>query len=112
MKKIEFMKGIHILQDSYNQIFSKEKLRTWWNDFKEINADEYVKAIEKLKSKNKFMPSIAEIKCEIKDNKKSNNCNLNSSYWYTNLREICDKDGIPYYDITKGPDYPLPQFKS
>ena len=112
MNKTEFMEGIHILQNSYNQSFNKEKLQTWWNEFKEINADEYIKAIEKLKSENKFMPNIAEIKCEIMDDKKFNNCNLNSSYWYTNLKYFCDRDGTPYYDITKGPDYPLPPFKS
>ena len=113
MTKAEFMQGIHILIDSYNQIFSKEKLQMWWENFKDFNKDEYIKAINILKSKNKFMPNIAEIKSEIMVNQNSfsNNCNLNSSYWYTNLKYFCDKNDTPYYDITKGPDYPLPPFK-
>lgn len=112
MNKTEFMEGIHILQNSYNQSFNKEKLQIWWNDFKEINSEEYIKAIAKIKSKNKFMPNIAEIKCEIMDDKKLGDCNLNSCYWYINERMWCEEKNVPYYDITKGPNYPLTPFKS
>lgn len=111
MNKTEFLKGIHILQNSYNQSFNKEKLKTWWNDLKELNADEYTNAIEKLKVKNKYMPNIAEIKCEIMDNKKSfSDYNLNSCYWYINERMWCDENNVPYYDITN-PSVPLPPYK-
>lgn len=102
MNKTEFMEGIHILQNSYNQQFSKEKLRTWWTEFKDIDADSFIKAIEQLKIENKFLPNIAEITGMIINNSKFSSYNLNSSYWYKNLKEVCDRKGTPYYDIRKG----------
>ena len=55
MDKTEFIEGIHILQNSYNQKFSKEKLQIWWEDLKEIDKDKYINAIKSLKSKNKYI---------------------------------------------------------
>ena len=107
-----FMKGIDKLELAYNQKFNNEKLVMWWEKLKDINDNDYLEAIEQLISKNKFLHNIAEIKAEISNkNMNYSNANFNSSYWYKNLREFCDRDGTPYYDITKGPDYPLPPFK-
>lgn len=112
MKSEIFMKGIDKLELAYNQKFNKEKLEMWWEKLKDINDNDYLEAIEQLIPKNKFLPNIAEIKAEISNkNMNYSNANFNSSYWYKNLREFCDRDGTPYYDITKGPDYPLPPFK-
>lgn len=61
MSKEEFMKGIHILQDAYNQKFSTDKLKLWYENLKEINANTYLDRINQLIKVKDFMPNIAEI---------------------------------------------------
>lgn len=95
---------------------NKEKihiLKTYLVELKEYNCDDILKAIDKLSKTSKFIPSVAEIKVVINEFNSSDysRANFNSSYWYINLREVCDQNGTPYYDVTKGPDYPLPPFK-
>lgn len=61
MNKAEFMEGIHILQDNYNQKFSTEKLRLYYENLKEMKKETYINNINELIKTNKFMPNIAEI---------------------------------------------------
>jgi hypothetical protein len=61
MNKNEFMEGIHILQNNYNQKFSTEKLKLYYENLKEMSQDSYIKNIKKLIKTNKFMPNVAEI---------------------------------------------------
>ena len=106
------------LSNTYGYLDKKEDkekkniLKAYFTELKDYRCIDILEAIEVLSKTSIFVPTVAEIKCEIMDNKKFNNCNLNSSYWYTNLKYFCDIDGTPYYDITKGPSYPLPPFKS
>lgn len=61
MNKNEFMEGIHILQNNYNQKFSTEKLRLYYENLKEMKKETYINNINELIKTNKFMPNIAEI---------------------------------------------------
>lgn len=61
MNKIEFMEGIHILQDNYNQKFSAEKLKLYYENLKNMNHKKYINKINELIKTNKFIPNIAEI---------------------------------------------------
>lgn len=107
------------LSNTYSYLEKKEDkekihiLKTYITELKDYKCEDILKAIDKLSKINKFIPSVAEIKVTINefDLSNYNNANWNSSYWYTNLREFCDKNKTPYYDITKGPNYPLPPFK-
>ena len=99
----EFMEGIHIIQDVYHQKFSKEQLNEYFEGLKDMNKNKYIANIRMHIKTNKFIPNIAQIRNEDKEIPMNlNNINLNSSYWYINLRELCEKKGIPYYDIKTG----------
>lgn len=95
--KLNIMKGIENLLDEYT-------------------SEEIIDAIKNLSKKTRYIPNVAEIKIEINKIKQDSriniksSLNLNSSYWYINLRMMCDKENIPYYDITTGEE--LPPFKN
>lgn len=112
MTKKEFIETIEKLQKYYNKKLSDNDLRLYWNEFKTTNTDRFKKAANNLIQKNKFFPKITEIKYKLEDKKSFDNINLNSSYWYKNLRDSCDSKNQPYYDITKGVNNPLPPFKN
>ena len=106
------------LSNTYGYLDKKEDkekrniLKAYFTELKDYKCTDILEAIEILSKTNVYIPTVAEIKCEIMDNQKSfNNYNLNSCYWYINERMWCEKNNVPYYDITKGPDYPLPPFK-
>ena len=64
MNKTEFMEGIHILQNNYNQKFSTEKLRLYYEHLKDMDKQEYLDNIDKLLNTNEFIPNIAQIRGE------------------------------------------------
>ena len=66
----DFMEGIHILQDAYNQKFSKEKLNLFYENLKDMAKHKYIGNIKKLVKTSQFMPNIAQIR-----NENLNNCN-------------------------------------
>lgn len=43
----------------------KAMIMVWQKDFKDDNPETFLKAIDRLRAKNKFCPSIAEVKSEI-----------------------------------------------
>lgn len=61
MNKTEFMEGIHLLQNNYNQKFTTEKLKLYYENLKEMSKESYLKSIKKLIRTNKYMPNVAEI---------------------------------------------------
>ncbi len=61
MDKQEFLKGIEKLELAYNQKFTTEKLKVWWDNLKEMNVKTYLERIDELIKTNQFMPNIAEI---------------------------------------------------
>lgn len=61
MNEKEFLKGMKILQASYVKDFDTETLDIWYRQLKNINGSIFIKSVEELVTKNKYMPSIAEI---------------------------------------------------
>ena len=105
----EFKEGIELLQNNYHKKLSKEELNLFYDSLKNMTKDDYLNNIKKHIENNKYMPSIAELKQEEISDTNIDRINLNSSYWYINLREWCDENNEPYYDITTGK--PLPAYK-
>lgn len=62
----EFMEGIHIMQDNYHQKLSKEQLRLFYENLKDMPKDRYIENIKKHIKSNSFMPNIAQIRNESK----------------------------------------------
>lgn len=62
MNKTEFMEGIHLLQNNYNQKFSTEKLRVYYENLKDMNKDNYISNIKALIKTNEFVPNVAQIR--------------------------------------------------
>ena len=88
-----------ILSKEYNYYNNKslEEQKKIINDYAETGTYEQIeRAIKKIGGK--YIPTLAEIRNVIADTKNISKLNLNSSYWYTNLRNAKDY----YYDITNG----------
>ena len=68
MNKSEFMEGIHILQNNYNQTFSKDKLRLYYENLKDMEKEEYLHHINELIKIKTYLPNIAEIRGDMPKN--------------------------------------------
>ena len=64
MNKTDFMEGIHILQNAYNQKFSADKLRVYYEALKDMKKEQYINNIKQQIKLNTFMPNVAQIKNE------------------------------------------------
>lgn len=62
MNKNEFMEGIHILQNTYNQKFTTEKLKLYYENLKDMSKEKYISNINEIIKKNEFLPNIAQIR--------------------------------------------------
>ena len=107
MNKSEFLEGINMLQDNYQKTFSKSQLKLFFDNLKDLSKEKFIDNVKHNINTKKFMPTIAQLRNE----KNFNNINLNSSFWYKNLREFCERGKIPYYDISKGQDCVLQPYK-
>ena len=105
----EFKEGIDLIQNNYHKTLSKEELNLFYENLKDMDKQKYIENIKKHIKNNSFIPNIAQIRSNEKEMTNLDKINLNSSYWYINLREWCDKNNEPYYDITTGK--PLPEYK-
>ena len=61
----EFAKSMTFLGLAYNKEFTKDQLNVWYSFFTDEEDQDFRKAITRLITKEKFMPSIADIKKEI-----------------------------------------------
>lgn len=68
MNKDEFKRQISKIQTAYNKIFTKEEMTVWYEEFKNISAKEFGKAVDQIIKTNKFTPKIADIKAKISEN--------------------------------------------
>lgn len=64
MTKIEFMEGIHILQNNYGKKLTTEQLRLFYENLKDLSKDRYMQNIKEHIKTNAFMPNIAQIRNE------------------------------------------------
>lgn len=68
MNKEQFKKEILKIQVAYNKIFNQEEMKLWFQEFQNIPAEEFEKAIDQIIKTNKFTPKIADIKVKISEN--------------------------------------------
>lgn len=61
----EFAKDMTFMGLAYNKEFTKDQLNVWYSFFNEADEKDFRKAITRLITKEKFMPSISDIKSEI-----------------------------------------------
>lgn len=110
LTEIEFMEGINLIQDNYQKTLSNEQLELFYENLKDMDVDKYMSNIKEHIRKCQFLPNIAQIRVGFDEQKMSNfqNMNLNSCYWYINERMWCDKNNVPYYDITDSTKVLLP----
>lgn len=64
MNTNKFMEGIHIIQNNYHKILSKEELEMYYEGLKDMNGEDYINNIKKHIKTSKYMPNIAEIRNE------------------------------------------------
>ena len=69
MDKIDFMQGIHKIQNAYNVKFETEKLKLWYENLKDMPKEKYLKNIDSQIKINPFIPNIAQIRDEKVNNK-------------------------------------------
>lgn len=72
MNKIEFMEGIHILQDNYNRKLTSSQLRLYYDNLKDMSKDKYISNIKEYIKTNSFMPTISQILDKTNKNKYQN----------------------------------------
>ena len=65
MDKQDFVKAMSYLGIIYNKEFTQDEVSVWYSFFQDANAEVFKNAIKRLATKNKFLPSIAEIKQEM-----------------------------------------------
>ena len=65
MKREEFVKCMGFLSSAYKQDFNTDELNVWYEFFKDDNLENLKQVIKNIILKNKYLPSIAELKEEL-----------------------------------------------
>ena len=68
MNVSDFSKQIKKIEVAYNKKFDKDKTIMLFQEFQNIPAEEFEKAIDQIIKTNKFTPKIADIKAKISEN--------------------------------------------
>lgn len=88
MNKIEFMEGVHILQDNYNRTLSETQLKLFYENLKDMSKDKYISNIKEHIKTNAFMPTISQIRNETSKQfvnyEQRNYSNLDFNKFYAN----------------------------
>lgn len=88
MNKIEFMEGVHILQDNYNRTLSETQLKLFYENLKDMSKDKYISNINEYIKTNSFMPTISQIRNETNKQfvnyEQRNYSNLDFNKFYAN----------------------------
>lgn len=91
MNKVEFMEGIHILQDNYNRKLTGTQLKLFYENLKDMNKDKYISNIKEHIKTNSFMPTISQIRNEQRKQfanyEQRDYSNLDFSKFYANREE-------------------------
>jgi hypothetical protein len=61
----EFSKEIKKIETAYNKEFNKDETIMWFQEFQNISAKEFGKAVDQIIKTNKFIPKIADIRARI-----------------------------------------------
>jgi hypothetical protein len=65
MLKEEFIKGLKYLGIAYNKEFNEEQASVWYDFFRDTDYESFRQAVKRIIPKNKYLPSIAELRGEI-----------------------------------------------
>lgn len=65
MTKEQLVKGLKYLGIAYNKEFDEEQAAVWYDFFKDVEYDTFRQAVKRIIPKNKFLPSIAELRSEV-----------------------------------------------
>ena len=65
MNVSDFSKQIKKIEVAYNKKFDKDETIMWFQEFQNIPADEFEKAIDSIIKTNKFTPKIADVRARI-----------------------------------------------
>ncbi len=65
MTQQELLKALKYLGTAYNKEFTQEQASVWFDLFKDDDPKLFIMAIKRIVSKNKYIPSISEIKQEM-----------------------------------------------
>lgn len=65
MNKEQFIKGLKYLSLAYNKEFDEEQAAVWYDFFKDVEFEVFRQAVKRIIPKNKYLPSIAELRGEI-----------------------------------------------
>ena len=91
MNKVEFMEGIHILQDNYNRKLTGTQLKLFYENLKDMEKDKYISNIKEHIKTNSFMPTIFQIRNEQRKQfanyEQRDYSNLDFSKFYANREE-------------------------
>ena len=68
MNVSDFSNQIKKIEVAYNKKFDKDETIMWFQEFQNIPAEEFEKAIDQMIKTNKFTPKIADIKAKISEN--------------------------------------------
>jgi len=66
LTKNEFMAGIRILQNNYQKTYTTEQLKLFYENLKDMKKTKFIENIKLHIKSSAFMPSIAEVRNEIK----------------------------------------------
>lgn len=115
MEKTDLVKVIKFIEGNYSKKLNENEIQLLSNELKDYTYMQFEKELKNRIIDNIDFFSVQSLHKLIIDNRQDDavweNANLNSCYWYEIEREWCEKNNKPYYDITKGPDYPLPPYK-
>lgn len=91
MNKVEFMEGIHILQDNYNRKLTGTQLKLFYENLKDMDKSIYISNIKEYIKTNSFMPTISQIRNEQRKQfanyEQRDYSNLDFSKFYANREE-------------------------
>ncbi len=91
MNKVEFMQGIHILQDNYNRKLTGTQLKLFYENLKDMDKSIYISNIKEYIKTNSFMPTISQIRNEQRKQfanyEQRDYSNLDFSKFYANREE-------------------------
>lgn len=117
MENKDLIKAVKVIESNFSRKLNGNEIKALSEELKNYTYKQFEEDIKpKLLNKTDYFTVQALHKIIVEKNNNANfgnlnNANLNSSYWYEIEREWCEQNNKPYYDITKGPDYPLPPFK-
>lgn len=91
MQRKDFVEQMIKIQTAYNKKFSSEELKLWFEEFKNVSADNFKNSVSKTIKEVKFIPKIADVKRRLGNSLHQNHRKEEFKSLYKNL-EWCEMD--------------------